>query len=134
MNVPLPSTQFLRFLVASGFAAIVNVGSRIALSHWLPYVPAIVLAFCLGLITAFTLNKIFVFSASRHRLHHQFLWFLAINLAAVAQTVVVSLVIARWLLPALHIDFHNDTIAHAIGVMVPAVTSYIGHKRLSFRT
>jgi putative flippase GtrA len=134
MNVPLPSTQFLRFLVASGFAAIVNVGSRIVLSHWIPYVPAIVLAFCLGLITAFTLNKIFVFSASRHRLHHQFLWFLAINLAAVAQTVAVSLVIARWLLPALHIDFHNDTIAHAIGVMVPAVTSYIGHKRLSFRT
>ncbi|MFI8717301.1 GtrA family protein [Stenotrophomonas sp. NPDC077464] len=134
MNVPLPSTQFLRFLVASGFAAIVNVGSRIVLSHWLPYVPAIILAFCLGLITAFTLNKIFVFSASRHRLHHQFLWFLAINLAAVAQTVAVSLVIARWLLPALHIDFHNDTIAHAIGVMVPAVTSYIGHKRLSFRT
>lgn len=134
MNVPRPSSQFMRFLLASGFAAIVNVGSRIVLSQWLPYVPAIVLAFCLGLMTAFCLNKFFVFNASRNRLHHQFMWFVTINLAAVVQTVAVSLVTAHWLLPALHIDFHNETVAHAIGVMVPAITSYIGHKRLSFRT
>ncbi|AWH24130.1 MULTISPECIES: GtrA family protein [Stenotrophomonas maltophilia group] len=128
-----PSTQFMRFLMASGVAALVNVGSRILLSHWMPYVPAILLAFCLGLITAFSLNKLFVFSESSNRLHHQFLWFLLINVAAVAQTVLASLITARWLLPALKVDFHNETIAHAIGVMIPAITSYIGHKRLSFR-
>jgi putative flippase GtrA len=133
VNIPAPSSQFIRFLVASGLAAIVNVVSRIILSHWLPYVPAILIAFCLGLLTAFSLNKLFVFGPSRNRLHHQFLWFLTINLAAVAQTVITSLVTARWLLPAMHVDFHNETIAHAIGVMVPAVTSYLGHKRLSFR-
>jgi putative flippase GtrA len=123
----------MRFLMASGVAALVNVGSRILLSHWIPYVPAILLAFCLGLITAFSLNKLFVFSESSNRLHHQFLWFLLINLAAVAQTVLASLIVARLLLPALHVDFHNETIAHAIGVVIPAVTSYIGHKHLSFR-
>lgn len=133
MNIPSPSSQFARFLLASGFAALVNVGSRILLSNWIPYVPAILIAFCLGLMTAFALNKLFVFNTSTNRLHHQFLWFVAINLAAVAQTVVTSLITARWILPALHINYHNETIAHAIGVMVPAVTSYIGHKRLSFR-
>lgn len=132
MNIPLPSGQFVRFLIAGGLAAVVNVGSRILLSLWLPYVAAILLAFCLGLVAAFALNKLFVFNETSNRLHHQVLWFIAINLAAVGQTILISLVIARWLLPALHIDFHNETIAHAIGVIVPVVTSYIGHKRFSF--
>jgi putative flippase GtrA len=133
MNMPLPSGQFMKFLVAGGLAAAVNVGSRILLSHWLPYVPAILLAFCLGLVTAFALNKLFVFNQASNRLHQQVFWFVAINLAAVLQTLAISLLVARWLLPALHVDFYNDTIGHALGVAVPVITSYIGHKRLSFR-
>jgi len=134
MKAPALSRQFVLFLVAGGLAAAVNFGSRILLSQWLHYVPAIVIAYCLGMITAFTLNKLFVFSDAGNRLHHQVLWFIAINLAAVAQTIVISLLFARWVLPALGVDFHNETIAHAIGVAVPVVTSYIGHKRFSFRT
>ncbi|KLB61139.1 membrane protein, partial [Xanthomonas euvesicatoria] len=34
--------------------------------------------------------------------------------------------------PYLAIDFHAETLAHGIGVAVPVVTSYIGHKYLSF--
>ncbi|PTT64792.1 MULTISPECIES: GtrA family protein [Stenotrophomonas] len=132
MKAPALSRQFVLFLVAGGLAAAVNFGSRILLSQWLHYVPAIVIAYCLGMITAFTLNKLFVFSDAGNRLHHQVLWFIAINLAAVAQTIVISLLFARWVLPALGVDFHNETIAHAIGVAVPVVTSYIGHKRFSF--
>jgi putative flippase GtrA len=132
MKAPALSRQFVLFLAAGGLAAAVNFGSRILLSQWLHYVPAIVIAYCLGMITAFTLNKLFVFSDAGNRLHHQVLWFIAINLAAVAQTIVISLLFARWVLPALGVDFHNETIAHAIGVAVPVVTSYIGHKRFSF--
>jgi putative flippase GtrA len=134
MNMPLPSSQFMKFLVAGGLAAAVNVGSRILLSHWLPYVPAILVAFCLGLVTAFALNKVFVFNQASNRLHHQVFWFVAINLAAVVQTLLISLLVARWLLPLLRVDFHNETIGHAVGVVVPVITSYIGHKRLSFRS
>jgi putative flippase GtrA len=134
VKAPVLSRQFVLFLVAGGLAAAVNFCSRIAFSHWLHYVPAIVIAYCLGMITAFTLNKLFVFNEASNRLHHQVLWFIVINLAAVAQTVVISLLLARWLLPALGIDFHNETIAHAVGVAVPVITSYIGHKRFSFRT
>ncbi|MDC8745791.1 GtrA family protein [Xanthomonas campestris] len=121
------------FLAAGGVAAGVNFGSRIALGHWMSYVPSIVIAYLLGMLTAFTLNKLFVFSAAGNRIHHQVMWFIAINLAAVAQTILISLLFARWLLPILGIDFHNETIAHGIGVAVPVVTSYFGHKHFSFR-
>ena len=39
------SAQMLRFVLASGVAALVNFGSRILLSHFLPYPLAIALAF-----------------------------------------------------------------------------------------
>ncbi|QNH18366.1 GtrA family protein [Xanthomonas sp. SS] len=132
MRTSVPSRQFVLFLIAGGLAAAINVGSRIVLSHWLHYVPAIVVAYCLGMITAFTLNKMFVFGETSNRFHQQVLWFAAINLAAVAQTIAISLLFALLLLPAMGIDFHSETIAHAIGVAVPVITSYFGHKRLSF--
>lgn len=127
------SRQFLLFLVAGGIAAGVNFGSRIVLSHWLHYVPAIVIAYCLGMVTAFVLNRQFVFEKSSSGVHRQAGWFILVNVAAVLQTIAISLLLARWLLPALSIDFHNDTLAHAVGVAVPVVTSYLGHKHLSFR-
>lgn len=127
------SRQFLLFLVAGGIAAGVNFGTRIVLSHWLDYVPAIVIAYCLGMVTAFVLNRQFVFERSSSGVHRQAGWFILVNIAAVLQTIAISLLLARWLLPALSIDFHNDTLAHAVGVAVPVVTSYIGHKHLSFR-
>ncbi len=133
MNTSRTSSQFVKFLFAGGLAAVVNVGSRIVLGQWLAYVPSILISFCLGLVTAFLLNKLFVFEQAKNRLHHQVLWFIAINLAAVAQTLAISLSVARWLLPAMDVDFHNETIGHVLGVVVPVITSYIGHKRLSFR-
>ncbi|WMJ67734.1 GtrA family protein [Stenotrophomonas sp. 24(2023)] len=133
MSTAASSRQFVLFLAAGGLAAAVNFGSRIVLGHWMGYVPSIVIAYLLGMITAFTLNKLFVFGQASNRVHHQIMWFVAVNLAAVVQTIAISLLFAHWLLPLLGVDFHNETIAHAIGVAVPVFTSYIGHKRLSFR-
>ncbi len=120
------------FLVAGGIAAAVNFGSRIILSEWMHYVPAIVIAYCLGMVTAFILNRLLVFQKAANALKHQIAWFVLVNLAAVVQTIAISLVLARWLLPVLGVDFHNETLAHAVGVAVPVVTSYFGHKYLSF--
>ncbi|SLM25545.1 GtrA family protein [Stenotrophomonas indicatrix] len=132
MNRPAVPRQFLLFLIAGGTAAAINFGSRILFSQYMHYVPAIVLAYCLGMITAFTLNKLFVFEHAGNRLHHQILWFVLINLAAVVQTILISLLFARYVFPWSGIDFHNETLAHGIGVAVPVVTSYVGHKYLSF--
>ncbi|WP_115577654.1 GtrA family protein [Xanthomonas campestris] len=126
------SRQFALFMLAGGTAAIVNFGSRIVLSHWLRYVPAIIVAYCLGMITAFLLNKLFVFDKSDKHLHKQIFWFVLVNIAAVVQTLLISLAFARIIFPYLAIDFRAETLSHGIGVAVPVVTSYIGHKYLSF--
>ena len=126
--------QFLKFLVAGGVAAIANFGSRIALSHWMTYVPAIIVAYLIGMITAFVLNRLFVFEAAGNSLRNQAGWFTLVNLAAVAQTLAISLLLADHLLPAMGIAKHAETIAHGVGVLVPVVTSYFGHKHFSFRT
>jgi putative flippase GtrA len=124
---------FPRFLVAGGLAALANMGSRWLLDLVLPYVPSIVLAYLVGMTTAFLLNRRFVFTASGNGLWRQVGWFTAINIAALAQTVLVSLLLSRWLLPAIGWTWQADTIAHVVGVIVPVFTSYIGHKRLTFR-
>jgi putative flippase GtrA len=126
------SSHFFRFLVAGGIAALVNFGSRIVLSTWLSYAHAIVIAYLLGLVTAFVLNRLFVFTGATNHLHKQVFWFVAVNALAVLQTVLVSLLLADWLLPRLSITWHTQEIAHGIGIVTPVFASYVGHKRLSF--
>ena len=124
---------FPRFLVAGGIAALANMGSRWLLDFVLPYVPSIVLAYLVGMVTAFLLNRRFVFTGAGNALRQQVLWFTLINLAAVAQTLLVSVALAWYLLPWLGWRWQPETVAHVVGVMVPVFTSYLGHKRFSFR-
>jgi putative flippase GtrA len=128
------SRQFLAFLVAGGIAALANIGSRALFDLAMPYVPAIVLAYCVGMVTAFALNRTFVFRRSTRTLHHQAMWFVLVNLAAVVQTVVISVLLRDWLFPLIGMDFHPETVAHAVGVVVPVLTSYLGHRTLTFRS
>ncbi len=130
----MASRQFMMFLLAGGVAAAANFGSRILLSLALPYTVAIVLAYCIGMVTAFLLNRRFVFTEAENSFRSQAAWFIAINLFAVLQTLAVSLLLARWLFPRAGMDFYPETIAHAFGVAVPVATSYFGHKALTFRT
>lgn len=125
--------QFLRFLLVGGFAAALNVGSRIVLSRWMPYAAAIVIAFLFVLTVAFLLNRRLVFTQSTRAVHHQAFWFVAVNALGLAQTLIVSLLFAHYVLPFLGITWHTPEIAHALGVATPIMTSYIGHKHLSFR-
>jgi putative flippase GtrA len=126
--------QVLLFLFAGGIAAAANFGSRIALSQVMPYVPAVVLAYLIGMLTAFVLNRSLVFKDSTNSMHSQATWFVVINLFAIAQTLVISVLLARWLV---HLSIPGDsaqTLAHAAGVAFPVFTSFVGHKYLSFRT
>jgi putative flippase GtrA len=127
------SMRLLKFIAAGGIAAALNFGSRIVLGLWLSYTASIVLAYLIGMATAFILNRLFVFRTTTSALKKQLGWFALVNLAAVLQTLAISIVLARWILPAVGIEWHNETLAHAVGVAVPVVTSYIGHKYLTFR-
>ncbi|OMP38280.1 hypothetical protein BMR86_18970, partial [Stenotrophomonas sp. KAs 5-3] len=73
-TVPV-ARQFVLFLIAGGLAAGVNIGSRLLLGHWLAYIPSILVAYCLGMATAFVLGKQFVFEKAQNPLHQQALWF-----------------------------------------------------------
>ena len=126
--------QFLSFAVAGGIAALANFLSRIVFSWWMPYAPAIVLAYAVGMLTAFLLNRQFVFRDAANSLQSQMLMFCLVNVAAVIQTLLVSLAFAYYVLPALNVVAHRQEIAHAIGVAVPIFTSYIGHRRWTFRS
>ncbi len=126
------SKQFLAFLVTGGVAALANFGSRIAFSHWMPFSAAVIAAYCVGMCTAFVLARAFVFKASTQSTHKSAMFFVLVNLLAVAQTWAVSMALLKWVLPALGITAFAPEIAHAVGVVVPVFTSYLGHKRWSF--
>ena len=125
--------EFMRFLVAGGIAAAANVLSRIAFSQFMGLAAAVVLAYCVGMLVAFVLMRSQVFPASSSPVSHQVGKFIGVNLAAVLQTLVITLVLARWALPALGVRRFVEEIAHVVGVCVPVVTSYFGHKHFSFR-
>lgn len=123
----------LRFLLAGGAAALVNFGSRLLLSNFLPYAVAIVLAYGCGMATAFLLNRRFVFRGSSNRLHQQVAWFVAVNALALLQTLAVSLLLADVVWPWIGFTWHAAEVAHAAGIVVPIFTSYLGHKKWTFR-
>jgi putative flippase GtrA len=127
------SKQFVGFLLTGGTAAAVNFGSRILLNRWMDYSAAIVVAYLIGMATAFVLARLFVFKQSTQALHRSAGFFVLINVFAIFQTWLVSIILARHLLPALGVNRFVPEIAHAIGVMVPVFSSYLGHKRWSFR-
>lgn len=127
------TAKFLKFLFAGGCAALANILSRVVLSEWMQYVPAIVCAYVVGLATAYTLNRSFVFGKGDRSFFGEVGMFTFVNVVAIAQILVISIVLAYYALPHLGITSHVETIAHVIGVLVPVFTSFIGHKYWAFR-
>ena len=127
------SPQFLRFLIAGGVAAAANFGSRFVFSGFFEYGLAVFLAYLVGMLVAFLLMRGHVFDASAGPLAPQIVKFVGVNVLAVLQTLVISVLLARWLLPSLGVIDQAEALAHFVGVLVPVVTSYFGHKLLTFR-
>jgi putative flippase GtrA len=129
----LASSQFVRFLFTGGLAALVNFGSRIFYNQWMGFSAAVCVAYVTGMITAFLLARWLVFGKGEQSTHRSAAIFLLVNIFAIAQTWAVSILLADYLLPAMGVRRFVHEIAHAVGVMIPVFTSYIGHKRYSFR-
>jgi putative flippase GtrA len=121
------------FLLTGGFAAAVNWGSRIVYNIWIPYTAAIVIAYITGMITAFILAKLFVFTESTQSTARSVFFFTLVNLVAVLQTWAVSVGLAYYVFPWMTMSWHPRDIAHLVGVAVPVFTSYVGHKKWSFK-
>jgi putative flippase GtrA len=127
------SKEFLRFLFAGGFAAIVNFLSRIIFNIWFNFSVSVYLAYIAGMITAFFLKKKFVFAKGRQPIFQSIGFFIFVNLIAFLQTLAVTMAFLHYVLPYFGIVKMTHEISHAVGIMAPVITSYIGHKKLSFR-
>jgi putative flippase GtrA len=121
------------FLLTGGTAAAVNFGSRILYSQWLGFSSAVIFAYITGMIVAYVLAKLFVFKEGQQAASRSITFFILVNGVAILQTWAISMALAYYLLPTLGITLFVREIAHATGVIFPVFTSYIGHKRWSFR-
>lgn len=124
--------EFFRFLVCGGVAALVNWGSRFFFSTFLDLGWAVAAAYLAGMTTAFLLMKLFVFGDSRRGVREEYARFALVNAVALAQVWLVTLGLADYLFPVIKFSWHAEAVAHAIGVLSPVVTSYVGHRHFTF--
>ena len=127
------SRQFLVFLVTGGIAALVNFFSRIFFNLYWSFSSSVILAYLAGMSTAFVLAKLFVFKQSTQSIHRSAVIFALVNVVAAAQTWGISMGLDYYILPKLGVTDFAPEIAHAAGVLFPVFTSYLGHKRWSFK-
>ena len=126
------SRQFLNFALVGGFAAAMNWLSRIALSLFMPLEIAIIVAYLIGMMIAYTLCKRYVFEKSGREVSGEVTRFTIVNMVALVQVWLVTIGMARFLLPALSWDWYPVEIAHAVGVASPILTSFFGHRYFTF--
>lgn len=128
----LLAEQFPRFLAAGGLAALANFGSRFGFSTFMTFEYAVSCAFFVGLASGFLLNRHFVFRRSANSLGREMLYYFLVNMLALLQTWLLSIYLAQLLAPPLGAAW-GQAIAHIAGIMLPTVTSYVGHRYFTFR-
>jgi putative flippase GtrA len=123
----------IRFLLLGGFSAGVNLVARFLLQPLMGFELAVLVAYLIGMAVAYNLFRVLVFGATERGVGSEFWRFTLVNMVALALVWVISVGLARVVFPALAFAWHADDIAHIIGLLSPAVTSWIGHKRYTFR-
>lgn len=88
--------QFLGFLFVGGIAAIVNFGSRIFIGIWVNYTTSIIIAYLLGMITAYFFFRKYIFSPQRGNIRKELFYFAIVNILGGLQTLLVSLIFALY--------------------------------------
>ncbi|SFU17352.1 GtrA-like protein [Pseudomonas marincola] len=77
--------------------------------------------------------RFFVFNGAGKPVGPQLGKYVLVNFIALLQTLAISVLLAQWLLPALGVVEHAEALGHFVGVLMPVVVSYYGHKLLTFR-
>lgn len=126
------SQQFVIFLLTGGLAALTNFLSRIFLNSFLSFSASVIIAYIIGMVMAFILFRTVVFDAREKSLKKSITLFCFVNVFGILQTYLISVGLYYWLLPYMSFDFYPDTVSHLVGIMVPAFTSFIGHKYWTF--
>jgi len=124
--------EFIRFILVGGLAALINFVSRILLSSTYSFRVSVIIAYLIGMTMAYILTKFLVFSPSGKHPLKEFTLFAIVNGVAIIQVWLISVGLAEYLFPGVGMYFYPNEISHFIGISVPVVTSYFGHKYFSF--
>lgn len=124
--------EFIKFVGLGGLAAAVNYLSRFVFDLWMPFEAAVTLAYLAGMVVAFILFRQHVFSDGKGSGRQQVFRFTVVNLVGIVLAVCVSTLMARVVFPWVGWTWQPFAIAHAIGIAVPAVSSYFGHKHYTY--
>ncbi|MGN0895003.1 MAG: GtrA family protein [Succinivibrio sp.] len=126
------SKEFLIFLLTGGLAATANFFSRIIMSYLgIEFYLAVFFAYVLGMVVAYILFRSVVFKKNDISLKRSIALFCIVNLIGIVLTFLLSNFLYYVLLKDL--PLLRGEISHGIGIMLPAVSSYIGHKYFTFR-
>lgn len=135
--------MFQRFIIFSGFAAIINLAVGYLLygvmgfdDGW-AYASSVSLAFLAGMAVSFSLNRRFTYPSSGRPVASEMRDFLLVSLGGMTLTTTIAWgldtyahetiarIVGGYFLP--------ETVAHVCAVGLTAVYSYFAHKLISFR-
>ena len=127
------SRQFARFVFVGGVALVLNWLSRFAFNAFVGYGWAIVLAYLVGMIIAFMLNKLYVFPYSKRSLNFEIVFFSLVNIVAFPFVWIFAFVFGEWVLNHwIRIDLAL-AVAHGVAITLPVFVNFILHKCVTFR-
>ncbi len=124
--------EFSLFILSGLIAASINITSRVILTIFLSFELSVFIAYFLGMLTAFLLARKYVFKTTKKSYKRSFAAFSLVNLIAVFQTWIVSVLIKFWLVNFISSVSIVELISHSFGVGIPVFTSYFGHKYITF--
>jgi putative flippase GtrA len=125
--------RFALFVMLGACAAAVNWLSRFPLEHFMTFSAAVIVAYMVGMVVAFTLFSRYVFPASPRPLHDQIKFFVLVNIAGIIQVWAVSMGLLYYAFPALRfVGPLAEPVAHGLAICAPTISSYFGHKLLTF--
>jgi len=124
--------QFLGFLLVGGLAAFLHWTSRIALSNWLSFSWAVVIAYAIGMIIAFALNSYFIFPTSNKPKIKQARDFMITNICFFPVVWISALGLNQGL-KSLGIMRYTEAISHGIAVGLPMFATFLIYKFIAFK-
>jgi putative flippase GtrA len=128
------SEQFGRFLIAGGLALVLHWLSRFVLSWYVGFGWAIVLAYAVGMLVAFVLNKIFVFPRSNRSLNFELFFFFFVNITAFPFVWIAAYVLGEWVFIRWMPQQVALAVAHGIAITFPVFVNFALHKFITFRS
>ena len=125
--------QFGKFLIAGGFAALAKFLSRFLFEPFTGFWQAVALAYIVGFLTAFFLNRRFVFPASGKPLHQEMAWFFLFNALAFPVVVFAALGLEHYIFSHFLPLWLARAVSHGCAIILPVFVNFVAHKMVTFR-